>query len=109
MAFERFVKRGNIKAPMASIWARGQIGLNVTAIAYYALHVFRYAILFFDDEQKKIGIRFTNDDAQEGIRQLVHGVFASTISAKSFVDFYHIPCGRFMLRYDEELDLYLCD
>jgi hypothetical protein len=47
--------------PMASIWKMGQLSFNRSAVEAYKLDGFKYAILFYDRNKKKIGTKFTND------------------------------------------------
>ena len=57
MAFEKFTKTGGrIGTPKASIWSRGQIGLNRGAIERFNLDKYSHVILFYDREEKKVSL-----------------------------------------------------
>jgi hypothetical protein len=111
MAFERFTKTGGRGyIPKVSIWGKGQIGFNQGAVNKFNLNNFEYAVLFYDSENKKIGMKFTNDK-ENGIVKLVKRAGSGiSMSAKAFLDFYGIDYSekkRYTLSYDKENDLYI--
>ena len=109
MAFERFTEIGQSFKPKISIWANGgQIGFNQGAMKKYKLENYQYAILFFDKENKRIGIRFTNDENEEGANKFNH--VRGVISGKAFLDCYGIDyskTNRYDVAFDQEDDLYI--
>jgi len=110
MAFVRFTKSGRGYTPKAAIWTRGQIGFNRGAVEKFSLKDFKYAVLFFDKDNKKVGIKFTNDPTEEGANKLVFSKTGAFISARAFLDYYDIPRGetkRYDIYYDDENDLYV--
>jgi hypothetical protein len=110
MAFERFTKTGSRGyAPKVSIWTRGQIGFNQGAVERYNLNNFNYAILFYDKEERQIGIKFTNDPAEEGANKIIKGKTSIFISTKAFLDYYniaHVKTVKYDFEYNGETDLY---
>ena len=105
MPFERFTKtRSRGLIPKVSIWSRGQIGFNKSAVAKFEIDKFDYLVLFYDKDSKRIGIKLTNDQ-EEGaikiIRKLASG--GALVSAKSFLFHYDIG-GPETRNYGLELD-----
>lgn len=103
MAFERFTKKGRAFHPKVSIWSRGQIGFNQGVVERYKLKDYKYVILFYDREKKKIGFEFTNDDKEEGLINLTVKTTGAIISAKAFLDYYAIDYAE-TKQYDIEQD-----
>lgn len=102
MGFKRFTKtKGRGYKPKVSIWSRGQIGFNQGAVERYNLRDFKYAVLFFDAETKRIGMKFTNDENEEGIVKLVKRTTGLSFSARAFLDFYNIEYSK-TEKYDVE-------
>jgi len=105
MAFERFTKtnaRGFV--PKASIWSRGQIGFNQSAVRKFEFNKYDYVVLFYDVESKRIGIKLANKN-EEGVikisKKLASG--GASVSAKEFLFHYdiNIPDTR---NYDLAID-----
>jgi hypothetical protein len=112
MAFKRFTKTGRVYTPIVSIWQRGQIGFNRGAVEKFKVNDYSFAVLFFDEGERKIGIRFTNDSTEKGICKITKGKTSSFISAKPFLTYYDIPLNttvRFSMQYDEGTELYIID
>jgi hypothetical protein len=113
MPFERFTQTGQRFKPKISIWSKGgQMGLNQGAIVKYNLDNYRYAILFFDREIKRIGIKFTNEENEEGVINFKTRKTGGVIPAKSFLDFFGIDYSetrKYDLIFDEKSKLYIVD
>lgn len=110
MAFKRFIKKGRSVNSIASIWSRGQMGINKGAVKEFGLGDYSYVVLFFDKDATRIGIKFTHDRREEGALSLTHGQNGAIISVKAFLDFCHIlysKSKRYALTYDEESELYV--
>jgi len=104
MAFQRFVETGRRGyTPKVSVWTRGQIGFNRSAVDKLQIKKHKYAILYFDPETRTIGIKFTNDDQESGIFKIVHGKTGAFLSAIGFVQHYEIPHKK-TRKYDVEYD-----
>ncbi len=112
MAFERFVRAGRSYAPKVSIWTRGQIGFNRGAVKKMSMRDYKYAILFYDKENKRVGIKLTNNPSEEGATKISFGSTGAFISARAFLDYYDIPRGetkRYDIYYDDENDMWVFD
>ncbi len=111
MAFVKFTQTGQRFRPKISIWEGGQIGFNQGAMKRFGLDNFQYAILFFDQEKNRIGIKFTNEDKEEGIIKFNHRKTGGVISGKAFLDFYGIDYSKTIknldLVFDTENELYV--
>ncbi len=111
VAFEKFTKtHGRGYFPKASIWGKGQIGLNQGAVGKFSLDSFDYVVLFYDKESKKIGIKFTSEK-EDGIIKIVKRPGSGiSFSAKAFLDFYDIDYSKrikYNITHDKENDLYV--
>jgi len=114
MAFEKFTRtRGRVDTPKVSIWSRGQIGFNKGALDEFSLGKYKYAALYYDKENDKIGVEFTNDEKSEGISKMITRKGAGTsISALAFLKHYKIDFSettKYDLEYDKENKLYVVD
>ena len=110
MAFERFTKTGRGYTPKVSIWQRGQIGFNRGAAEKFKLDDYQYAILYFDRDENKIGIKFTNNANEDGACKIIRGATGAFISAKPFLAYYDIPhekTQKYDVAYNEKNDLYV--
>jgi len=100
MPFEKFTKIGGSYAPKISIRTNGQLGLNQGTIRKFSLSEGDwYVVLYYDREERKIGIRKTRDHDEEGAAKLIRREVKTKegqssmncyISCKSFLDFYEI-------------------
>ena len=113
MPFERFVKSGRAYRPTASIWARGgQIGLNSGAVQRFKISDYKFAVLYYDSENKRIGIKLTNDEDEPGVMGIVKGATGVFISAVSFLDNYNIDhekTQKYAVDYNEDEGLFIID
>ncbi len=112
MAFEKFTKTGGrIGTPKASIWSRGQIGLNRGAIERYNLDKYKYVMFFYDRDDEKVGIKFTDDANESNIMKIVHRKGGGlSFSGSAFLNYYGIDYSetkKYDLEYDKENDLYV--
>ena len=112
MAFEKFTKTGGrIGSPKASIWSRGQIGLNQGALRRFDLEKFDFAILFYDKDTKKIGIKFSNDDTEKGTIKITKRKNGGmSFSGLSFLNYYGIDYSetkKYDLEHDKDNGLYV--
>ncbi len=102
MPFEKFTQTGRSYKPKISIRSNGQIGLNQGAIERFKLNEYKYAILFFDGESDRIGIKLTNTE-EEGICKLQVRKSNAAISGKAFLDYYSIDYSK-TTRYEAVWD-----
>jgi len=99
MSFERFTKSGRSYKPKVSITSSGLIGFNNGAVKRFDLNNYKYSVLYYDKEGKRIGISLTNDENEEGICKLRNRASGADISARAFFDFYEIDYSE-TRRYD---------
>ena len=91
MGFERFTQTGRSFKPKISIRGNSQIGFNCASIKEFKLGEYKFAVLFYDKDARKIGIRLTNDKNEEGACKLrVRENAGASISARSYIDFYKL-------------------
>ncbi len=112
MPFERYVKSGRTYRPTASIWSRGQIGINHAAVERFKIKDFKFAVLYFDTETQRIGIELTNDENAEGATTAIKGKSGVIISAASFLDYYnieHATTRKYPIDFDTVEKLYVID
>ena len=114
MTYKVFTETGSrIGKPQVSIWSRGQIGLNQGAMKRFKLKDFTYAIILYDEDTRKVGIRFTNDEDSPGIIKLVkRGSGGVSFSAVSFLNHYGIQFSKttkYYLTHDKNNELYAFD
>ncbi len=113
MAFERYLKqRGEVTKPLATVWKTGQIWLNRAALDGLGQKKVTHAVLFFDRDKKKIGIRFTDSAKEEGaVRVSTRGAGAA-VFAKGFLKYFgieHNKSRRFKLVFDKKQRLYILE
>jgi hypothetical protein len=114
MTFEKFTKTGGrIGTPKASIWSRGQIGLNRGALERFSLDKYKFVMLFYDKENKKVGIKFTNDTTESNLIKIIHRKNGGlSFSGTAFLHYYGINYAetkKYDLEYDKTNDLYVFD
>lgn len=112
MAFEKFTKtRGRGYTPKVSIWSRGQIGFNEGCLLRYDLKKFTHVVLFYDKDNKKIGIKFTNNQSDDGATKIIiRKTGGASISANAFLSYYnieHSKTKRYDASYDKDADMYI--
>lgn len=91
MAWEKFRNTGRSLKPKVSIRANTQIGFNNAAITEFKLASYKYAVLFFDSETRKIGIRPMNNKDEEGACKLnVRPEGGASIPAKAYIEYYKL-------------------
>jgi len=102
MAWVKFTKTGRSFKPKISVRGDSQIGFNRAAIREFKLKDYSFAILFYDEQAKKIGVKLTNDKNEEGICKLrVKEEAGASIPARSFIACYKIEGHK---RLDAEWD-----
>jgi hypothetical protein len=112
MAWERFTQTGRGFQPKASIWRGGQIGFNQGAVKRMKLREYDYAILLYDPDTGRIGVRLTNDEAEAGAVKILGRGTGAFVSAKAFLDFYEVLYPQDVkmdISYDETNELYVLE
>ena len=103
MPFEKFTKSGRSYKPKASITSSGLIGFNNGSVKRFDLNNYKYCILYYDKEGRRIGIALTNDENEEGVCKLRNRASGADVSARAFFDFYKIDYSE-TCRYDATWD-----
>ena len=91
--FERFVESSEVKDKIeakATIHSDGLLALNEGARAEFAIHDYSHAVLFYDAAAKVIGIKCTNNAAEEGAIALRLGDKNSFLAAGEFFEKYQV-------------------
>jgi hypothetical protein len=88
--FERFTEVGRVFRPRASLRENGQIGFNHGCVKRYDMDKYAHVVLFYDAENKRIGIMLTNATEEEGACNLITKSGGGTVSARSFLEYYHL-------------------
>ena len=115
MAFKRFTEKkyrsGKIGEPMMSVLKSAQMSFNTPAMRQFELFDFDYAVLYFDEDTRTVGIMLTNDDGEDGVYKLIKRETGGYgISARKFLNFHEIDFSEsrsYPLEFDEETNLYV--
>lgn len=100
--FERFTETGRGYEPSISINTSGIIGVNRGCINRFGLEDYDYAILYYDKKKRRIGIRLTNNEKEEGARKFrKRKGQGADVSARSFLSYYGIDRSK-TRRYNVE-------
>jgi len=104
MTWEKFRLSGKDIVPRITIGKTGRLSLSQSAITSYKLDNYKYVILYADRDSKRIGMKFTNDEKEEGARKLrFHPAGGAAIAARSFVALYGLGSFRRLnCEYDEK-------
>lgn len=106
MVWEKFTRVGKSFKPKISIRGNSQIGLNFASIEAFKLNDYQFAVLYFDKENKKVGIKLTNSKDEDGVCRLrVRGKAGASISARSYIDCYklnNLKKHRFNAKWDTD-------
>ena len=112
MAFEKFKQKGRSFCPLVAIWSRGQIGFNQGAVNLCKIKRDYYAVFFFDPEENKVGIKFTQDSTEEGAFKLNVYNTGAFVSAKAFLDYHqinHESTVKYEVTYDTVNEMFVID
>lgn len=103
--FEKFTQTDASFAARATIRQRtGQIGFNAGAMNRFSLADFPYAVLYFDTENRVVGVEPCAEKV-EGAIEIKHRPSNTYITAKNFLDKYGInydESHRHELKRDDE-------
>ena len=103
MSFEKFTQVGRGYKPKVSITRSGLIGFNQGAVKHFELDQFDWAILYYDNDNNRIGIELTNDATEDGVCKLRKRTSGADVSARSFFEYYRIDYDK-TSRYDAKRD-----
>ena len=103
MAWEQFKETTGRFKPKISIRANGSIGFNAGVIRKFGFDKQDYILLFYDAENRKIGIRASAENSGEGTLKLNRFGKAAWVSANRFFNFFDISLEK-TKRYDPVMD-----
>ncbi len=90
MTWQKFDLFEESFTPKISIRATGHIGFSAGAVNKFKLKDYKHCELYYDDEEKLIGFRLTNDFIKGSTTKVVVRDIDCFISAKRFLDYYGI-------------------
>ncbi|MFY9367964.1 MAG: hypothetical protein WAR40_04760 [Desulfomonilia bacterium] len=103
MAWIKFARpdmlRDRAEKPQVSIWKKGTIAFTKAAEEHYGIKSYRYALLFFDPEARKIGIKLTKERSDPDLYKVTPGKSNLVITAPPFFREFKIPIKE-TKRYD---------
>ena len=107
MGFVKYTKVGSrIGSPRISIWVSGQIGFNNAAILDHDIKSYKYALVYYDSDDDRMGITLTNNDEEDGITKLIHRKGGGiSFSARAFLNTYKVDYRKtiqYKFEYDKE-------
>lgn len=108
MAFERFTDIGRVFTPRATIRSTGQIGFNHGSVRRFEMEKYAFVVLFYDKENKRVGVQLTNNKDEEGACTLSVKQGNGTVSARSFLEHYELMpevTNQYPLKLDPESKL----
>jgi len=113
MAFERYLRRkGFFTKPLVSIWKTGLISINDSAHRQLGLEKMTHAVLFYDRDNKKIGLRFVDSSKEEGAIRLGKRKGSTYIYARGFLGYYGVDLSkalRFTPVHDEKHNIFVLE
>jgi hypothetical protein len=96
MGYEKFTKqrRPAKDQAMITVLKGGQLGINKMCMEEY-FRDYKYVEMYYDKDQKKIGIRPTNDSTNDAYNvRLIKGGKLANISVKEFLKHFGIEHGK---------------
>jgi hypothetical protein len=91
MAFVMFPNDGQrVSAPRAALTKGGVISFNRSAVKKFGLADYQRCILYYDADEQKIGVEFSNDETNNATVTLRHRVSGAEISSKNFFSYFNI-------------------
>ena len=102
--FVKFTDPDSSFAARITVRQTGQLGFNAGAINRYKINDFAFCVLFFDEEQKVIGLQLVNEQT-EGAIEIKKSESNTFVRGKSFCDRYGIDYSeshRFELKREEK-------
>ena len=95
MSFELYVhkgEKGRFSYPTVTIQASGGLGIN--DVGYEAIGAPKHVNLLYDRESRRIGIKATESDDENGFQIRKSGESSYTVSARSFYSYFGIDSSR---------------
>lgn len=108
--FEQFTKYGYSVKPLVSVWkSNSKIHINGGCLRKFKLGNFEYALLFFDEDNRAVGIRFVIEKSRDTFKLTNHGG-GKVLHAATFFKTFDIGIKKQMkypLEFNEELNLFI--
>jgi len=104
VAFVRFTESGRSFSPRASLSRYGMLGFNDGARKRFHMDEYKFVVLYYDADIRRIGIELTNDADAPGARRIRFRKTGADVAARSFVDFFGIATQDTTL-FPMEIDL----
>jgi hypothetical protein len=105
MAFEKFTEKARSFRPKLSIRSNSTIGLNAPAVVKFKLKDVKCLTLYYDRDDRKIGLKPTMDAEEDGAHPLNMSKTGAWISARRFLDYFGLTTAetkRYDARWDEK-------
>lgn len=112
MPFEKFTKHGETYTPRVSIWTNGNIGISAGAFNVYELTGKIFVVLFYDRDQRKVGLKFSNKPDEPGAVKMTVRKSGGTIPCKSFFNHCGIDSSvvrNYVLSWAEQEGMFIFD
>lgn len=90
MAFIKYTESARSFAAKASISKAGMLSFTDGARKRFHMDEFKFCVLYYDPEARRVGVELTNDENTEGARRLRHRDTGSDVAAKSFTQYFEI-------------------
>ena len=104
MPFIKYTERGRSYAPKASISRSGMLSFSEGARRRFDMDKYSHCVLYYDPEDRKVGLQLTNDADAEGARKLRLRTTGADVAAKSCVDYFDLMIGG-TTSYSVDLDV----
>lgn len=100
--FKEFTGRNTRQENRLTITRSCSIGLPTKFFNDNKIENYKYAVLFYDEEKKAIGILFTSDESKENKFSIIRNKtgFGGGITVRSFFKSYNIDPAIYFGRYD---------
>ncbi len=101
--FKKFEKKNIRQESRITITKSNQIGFPTKFYQDNRIKEFRYVVLFWDQQNKAIGIYFSNDEKEQNKFSIMHSKkYGGSIIARSFFKTHNINPEIYHGRYDWE-------
>ena len=94
--YQRFTNPSRCLTPMMTLTSYGRMTFNTSCRGRYRITSYKYCILLYDNVEKIIKIRLTNNVKEDGAIPLENNILASHIAGKSFLKYFDILPARSM-------------
>ena len=99
MVFEKFTEKARSFRPKLSVRSNSTIGLNAPAVMKFKLKDVKCVTLFYDRDERKIGLKPTANPEEEGAHPLNMSKTGAWVSSRRFLDYFGLTTTE-TKRYD---------